>query len=184
MNQELKTALKALAKQSIKQELYSAPPLDKKALEKTYPELKDKQATFVTLNLQGQLRGCIGSLVATRSLYDDVVSNAKAAAFNDPRFKPLSVEEFENIEIELSVLSTPVRLPYDNLIDLKSKIKPGIHGVILKYKTHQATFLPQVWEQLPTFELFFQHLCTKAGVRISCLDDKAEIYVYEANKIK
>jgi AmmeMemoRadiSam system protein A len=184
MNQELKTALKALAQQSIKQELYSSNPLDKQALHDSFPELKNKQATFVTLNLHGQLRGCIGSLVATRSLYDDIVSNAKAAAFSDSRFKPLSVEEFDNIEIELSILSTPVVLQYDNLIDLKSKIKPGIHGVILKYQNHQATFLPQVWEQLPTFELFFQHLCTKAGVRIACLDDKAEIYVYEAQKIK
>lgn len=184
MKQELKTALKALAKQSIKQELYSSNPLDKEALEANFPELKNQQATFVTLNLQGQLRGCIGSLIATRSLYEDVVSNAKAAAFNDPRFKPLCAEEFDNIEIELSVLSTPVLLPYESLVDLKSKIKPGIHGVILKYKTHHATFLPQVWEQLPTFELFFQHLCTKAGVSIACLDDKAEIYVYEANKIK
>jgi uncharacterized protein len=148
-----------------------------------YPELSEERAVFVTLNAQGNLRGCIGSLLPHRSLLEEVIANAKAAAFRDPRFAPLSMEEFETIDIELSLLSLPYELEYSDVDDLKHKIRPGIDGVILRLGDHQATFLPSVWEQLPSFELFFEHLCHKAGLEGLCLQQHPEISLYQAKKI-
>lgn len=173
-----------IAKQAILEQFSSTKNIDKQKLLKEFAFLNEKRATFVTLKLNKHLRGCIGSLVAYRSLYDDIVSNAKAAAFSDLRFKPLSVEEFEQIEIELSILSEAKRVNYSSLAQLKEMIKPNIHGVILKYQDKQATFLPQVWEQLPSFELFFEHLCQKAGVSVTCLENNADIYTYEVEKVQ
>lgn len=177
------SSLLALVKASIKSELNNTSYIDTSLKEK-YPELNEQRATFVTLNLEGNLRGCIGSLLPQRSLFDDIVSNAKAAAFEDPRFSPLTSEEFENIEIEISILSIPSILEYKDTEDLKSKLKIGVDGVILKDGIYQATFLPSVWEQLPTFELFFSHLCKKAGLIQNCLKNHPEIYIYQAKKIK
>jgi len=131
-----------------------------------------------------QLRGCIGSLVAHRKLYDDVKENAKNAAIHDPRFVALNKEEFEDINIEVSVLTPAKPLEYSSIEDLKSKIRVGIDGVVLKYGKYQATFLPQVWEQLPSFELFFEHLCKKAGMREKCLSQKPDISIYQVKKYK
>ncbi|PKN15169.1 MAG: AmmeMemoRadiSam system protein A [Deltaproteobacteria bacterium HGW-Deltaproteobacteria-24] len=183
-NQRLDKELIHLAKEAIREFFLKTPLLHKEEWIKQYPFLDQPKATFVTLMLNGQLRGCMGSLVAHRTLYDDLVSNAKAAAFKDPRFNPLSQEEFESIEVELSLLSEPQKLFYDSVENLKAKIHPNIDGVILHYGNHQATFLPQVWEQLPTFELFFEHLCAKAGVSVACLQDNAVIYTYKVDKIK
>jgi AmmeMemoRadiSam system protein A len=150
-----------------------------------HPELKEPAAVFVTLRLKNELRGCIGSLKAHQSLLDDLRKNAKAAAFEDPRFLPLTEKEFEELEIEVAVLTTPKELPYKDARDLKSKIIPNRDGVILKMGAKQATFLPQVWEQLPSFELFFEHLCKKAGIdRENCLAKHPTILVYQAEKIK
>lgn len=173
-----------LAREAINHKLTGAPLVDKEQLIKQYPQLEEQRATFVTLNLDGRLRGCIGSLVAHRTLYDDIVHNAQSAAFGDPRFAPLSLEEFQYIDIEISLLTPAVILPYDDIPDLKSKIIPNKHGVILKLGSNQATFLPQVWEQLPTFEVFFEHLCQKARLQSSCLELHPQIYTYEAIKIK
>ena len=146
--------------------------------------MSEKRATFVTLNEYGELRGCIGSLEPHRTLLDDLVSNAKAAAFHDPRFMPLDKSEFDKIEIEVSILSVPKLLEYDSIDDLKSKVKVGTDGIVLKHYGYQATFLPQVWEQLPTFELFFAHLCQKAGLAPNCLEEHPQIEIYQVEKIK
>ncbi len=119
-------------------------------------------ATFVTLRVGQQLRGCIGSLVARRPLIEDVRQNALAAAFEDPRFSPLTQAEFENVHIELSVLSQPEPLAYDGPEDLIQKLRPGIDGVVIERGWNRATFLPQVWEQIPDPEEFLEHLCYKA----------------------
>lgn len=156
---------------------------DIKSIEELSPEFKKEAATFVTLNLNGNLRGCIGTLIAHRTLYDDIIHNAKAAAFGDYRFPPLTKEEFKNVEIEVSLLSKPQNLSYENIDDLKSKLTIGTDGVILRKGGYQATFLPQVWEQLPTFELFFNHLCQKAGLGGNCLDDLPQIDIYQVEKI-
>lgn len=123
-------------------------------------------------------------MLPQRTLFDDIVYNAKEAAFRDPRFLPLSKSEFNEIDIELSILSLPSLVEYTNEFDLKEKIKPKIDGVILKDKDKQATFLPTVWNQLPTFELFMSHLCQKAGSEQNCLRNHPEIYIYQTQKIK
>ncbi len=173
-----------LAHDTIQSYLQPTQVISKESLSKKYPQFSQKAAVFVTLNLNGNLRGCIGSLVAHRDLYDDIVHNATSAAFNDPRFAPLRLEEFKNIDIEVSLLSPAIQLPYEDIDDLKSKINIGQDGVILKQDSYQATFLPQVWEQLPTFEQFFAHLCNKAGLQTSCLQNHPKIYTYKVEKIK
>jgi AmmeMemoRadiSam system protein A len=120
--------------------------------------------TFVTLEKEGQLRGCIGSLSSDAPLGDSVRQNALHAAFQDPRFPPLSSDEFPLIAIEVSVLTPPARLPYQGADDLLERLRPGTDGVILRKGAASATFLPQVWKQLPRREDFLSHLCLKAGL--------------------
>lgn len=178
------TLLLQLAKQAISDGLNHTSTLDTNALLKNHPELSKPQATFVTLSLDGRLRGCIGTLIAHRTLLEDLIYNAKAAAFDDPRFYPLSNEEFLHVSIEVSLLSTPEPLEYTDIEELKSKICAGEDGVILQKKGRKATFLPQVWEQLPTFEQFFSHLCQKAGLESSCLETHPDIWTYRVDKVK
>ncbi len=176
--------LLALAKYSIDEEFSDEREIDKAAMIKEYPELQEKRAVFVTLNLDGHLRGCIGSLIPHRSLIDDIISNAKSAAFRDPRFPPLTLEEFEKIEMEISLLSIPYELEYKDVADLKAKIRVGIDGVILQHHNNQATFLPSVWEQVSNFEEFFSYLCKKAGLGSECLKAHPNIRLYQAKKIQ
>ena len=149
-----------------------------------YTALGVNKATFVTLTLHGQLRGCIGSLIAHRPLIDDLILNAQSAAFHDPRFSPLTHAEFQNVTIEVSLLSEPILLEYSDIEDLKSKIRINEDGVILRHGTNQATFLPQVWEELNDFESFFTHLGMKAGLGNDPLAFHPEIYTYQVEKIK
>jgi AmmeMemoRadiSam system protein A len=143
-----------------------------------------EQATFVTLTKNGQLRGCIGTIVPHRTLSDDLVHNARAAAFNDPRFPPLSKEELNDIEIEVSLLTPPTHVTYENIDQLKTIIRPHIDGIIMKLGNQQATFLPQVWEQLPTFESFFAALGRKAGVGENMIEHQPTIYRYQVEAIE
>ncbi|MEO8755635.1 MAG: AmmeMemoRadiSam system protein A, partial [Casimicrobiaceae bacterium] len=106
-------------------------------------------ATFVTLRRDGELRGCIGSVSAWRSLGDDVRANAIAAAFRDPRFEPLSMAEFATTAIEVSLLGPTEPLRVVDEDDALARLRPGVDGVILQCGRKRATFLPQVWEQLP-----------------------------------
>ena len=154
-----------------------------------YPFLKEQRATFVTLKLKNRprgsnLRGCIGSILPYRSLIEDVYYNAKAAAFEDPRFEPLRVDEFDLIKIEVSLLTIPQKVEYDDVNDLREKIKIGEDGIILQLANYQATFLPSVWEELPSFELFFAHLCMKAGMSGDCLKYNPVIYKYQAIEVE
>lgn len=121
-------------------------------------------ATFVTLTRDGALRGCIGSLVAHRSLHDDVVANATNAAFRDPRFRPLRRDEVERIHIEVSVLSPATPLQAATRADAIAALRPGTDGVILEAGPCRATYLPQVWAQLPDPADFLAHLFLKAGL--------------------
>ncbi len=173
-----------IARKSIYTAFDNSLELNKQYYLNSFKGLEEKRATFVTLTLNGNLRGCIGSLVAHNSLYEDVFINSRKAAFNDPRFNSLSYEELNKIKIEVSVLTPAKLLSYTNIEDLKQKITPFKHGVILKYKNHQATFLPQVWEQLNSFEEFISSLCKKANLDSSILYKKPEIYLYEAIKAK
>lgn len=173
----------AIARDSIQKRL-SGLSIDKEALLAAYPEMLMHKATFVTLTLHGRLRGCIGSLIAHRPLLDDLISNAQSAAFHDPRFAPLTPEEFSEIKIEVSLLSEPELVTYADKMELKSLIRTGIDGVILRLGNYQATFLPQVWEELTDFESFFAHLGMKAGIGNDPLSYHPEIYTYQVEKIK
>lgn len=122
-------------------------------------------ASFVTLTEGGRLRGCIGSLAAVRPLLDDVGDNAVSAATRDPRFPPLKQREVEGVAIEVSVLSAPVPLAVGGLADAYAALRPGVDGVIVEVGPwYRATFLPQVWEDLPDPDEFLSHLWLKAGV--------------------
>lgn len=173
-----------IAKKSIEKKFDSSIKINKEQLLKDFPFLAKNGATFVTLTLNNQLRGCIGSLQAHRPLLDDLISNAFAAAFEDPRFYELTLDEFKKVKIEISILSTPVEVIYTDIEDLKTKIKPNIHGVILQKDGRKSTFLPQVWEQLPTFEEFFSHLCYKGSFEPNCLEFHPHVFTYEVKKIK
>ncbi len=159
------------------------PVRKREELARRFPELLRERAVFVTLTRQGRLRGCMGSLLPRRPLIDDVIDNARAAAFKDTRFPPLTREELDEVDIEVSLLSLPRPLQWEDETDLRRKLRPGVDGVILRFGGHRATFLPSVWEQLPDFDRFFQHLCLKAGLSADCLRLRPEISIYQAEKV-
>ena len=136
--------------------------------------------TFVTLNINGQLRGCIGNLTSTKTVLEDVKHNALQAAFHDPRFAPLSKDELESIQIEISILTEPQLLVYRDWQDLIGKLRVHVDGVIIRRGHARATFLPQVWEQLPRPEAFLDHLCMKAGLSSQAWkNSELEILTYQ-----
>ncbi len=146
----------------------------------TDTRLQRSSGTFVTLKLDGQLRGCIGNLEPIGSLYDAIKSNALSAAFSDYRFPPLSSVELERVHIDISILTPAAVLAYVDAEDLLRKLRPGVDGVILRHGSAGATFLPQVWEQLPRPEDFLGHLCRKAGLSDRAWqDDHPEVLVYQ-----
>ena len=128
------------------------------------PWLQQSGACFVTLTQQGQLRGCIGSLEARRSLLADVKANALAAALQDPRFAPLRLTELARTRVEVSLLSPMQAMQFDGQADALAQLRPGIDGVVFQFGQRRSTFLPQVWEQLPSVAEFMAHLKLKAGL--------------------
>ena len=128
-------------------------------------EFLEKRATFVTLQIHGHLRGCIGMLEAVRSLVVDVADNAFAAAFEDPRFPALEPWEFDRLHIHISILSPPVPLPCVDEADLLRQLRPGMDGLIIHDGRRRATFLPSVWEELRDPREFLLHLKMKAGMQ-------------------
>lgn len=135
-------------------------PLD---LPRLAPRLREDGASFVTLTVRAQLRGCIGALEPYQSLAEDVREHAIAAALEDPRFPPVSERELKEIRIEVSRLTRPVLLEYADADDLLSKLRPHIDGVIMRDEFRRATFLPQVWEKIPDPAEFLSNLCYKMG---------------------
>ncbi|GAB6887407.1 TIGR00296 family protein [Desulfothermus okinawensis JCM 13304] len=141
---------------------------------------QEKRGVFVTLNKRGNLRGCIGHIQPILPLIQGVKENAINAAFNDPRFPPLSQREYPDIRIEVSVLTNPTPLNFNDPKDLLDKLVPNKHGVILKKGFYQSTFLPQVWKQLPDKKEFLTHLSMKAGLSpTEWMDPNIEVYTYE-----
>ncbi|MFO7932301.1 MAG: AmmeMemoRadiSam system protein A [Thermodesulfobacteriota bacterium] len=132
--------------------------------DKQDPVFQSRLGTFVTLKINGNLRGCIGNLMPEKPLAEGVKENAINAAFNDPRFAPLSKEEFSRIQIEVSLLTEPAPLEYSDAQDLLDKIRPNVDGLIIKKGPRTSTFLPQVWQQLPDKKSFLSQLCMKAGL--------------------
>ncbi len=158
------------------------PPIDVD----TVPEnLKRDGASFVTLNKDGRLRGCIGSLEARRPLVLDVQQNAIGAALRDPRFPPVRPGEVEHLDIEISVLSLPEPLEYDDAEDLLEKLRPGVDGVVIERGWHRATFLPQVWEKIPDERQFLERLCLKAGLSPNAYrTGKLNVSTYQVEEFK
>lgn len=128
------------------------------------PLLAEPGACFVTLTQNGQLRGCIGSLVAHRSLLNDLKNNAVSAALYDPRFVPLTAAELKNTKIEISLLTPPEPMQFKDEADALAQLRPGIDGVVFEFGRYRSTFLPQVWQQLPAPREFMSHLKQKAGL--------------------
>jgi AmmeMemoRadiSam system protein A len=139
----------------------SLPSIDHTALP---PRLTEPGASFVTLNIGGQLRGCMGTIEAKLPLAEDVTKNASSAALRDPRFPTVTLEEIDLIETEVSVLTTPEILLYNSSEDLLNRLKPGVDGVIVKKGVRRATFLPQVWKKVEGAEDFLSRLCLKANL--------------------
>jgi AmmeMemoRadiSam system protein A len=146
--------------------------------------LQQPGACFITLTQQGQLRGCIGTLEAHRSLLADVKANAQAAAFHDPRFSPLTQGELDSTEIEVSLLSAMQPIQFSSEADALAQLRPGIDGVVLEYGNYRSTFLPQVWEQLPDPAEFMAHLKHKAGLNPKFWHDNVKLYRYTVSKWK
>ncbi|MEQ8443239.1 MAG: AmmeMemoRadiSam system protein A [Alphaproteobacteria bacterium] len=128
------------------------------------PELRENGATFITIEKDHKLRGCIGSLQAHRPLIQDLVENAYRAGFKDPRFPPLTREEMPRISWSISLLSEPRQMLFTGEADLLSQLKPGVDGLIIQDKGKRSTFLPQVWEQIPDPVQFLARLKQKAGL--------------------
>lgn len=136
------------------------------------------RASFVTIETQGRLRGCIGSLEAHRPLVQDVARNAWRSAFHDPRFPAVTAAEVGGLSIKLSVLSTPEAMRFDSEADVVGQLRPGVDGLILSDEGHRGTFLPQVWEQLGTPREFFTRLKAKAGLALDHWSPNVRIWRY------
>jgi AmmeMemoRadiSam system protein A len=154
--------LLSLARQSIENYInnHQITKLDPKILT---PILKQDGASFVTLTIGGNLRGCVGALEPYQSLAEDVIEHAIAAATQDYRFPPVQAAEIKKLEIEISYLTRPKILNYDNPSDLVKLLRPKIDGVVIRDGKRRATFLPQVWEKIPDPEEFLDELCMKMG---------------------
>lgn len=147
--------------------------------------LNENRGAFVSLHKKGELRGCIGIIEPEKTIFDAVTDNAKHAAFNDTRFNPLRSDELDDTLIEVSILTRPERLNYSDPTDLVLKLEPGIHGVVLSNGNNKATFLPQVWQQLDSSEVFLDHLCLKAGLpRDKWQTGELDFFVYQVQSFE
>jgi AmmeMemoRadiSam system protein B/AmmeMemoRadiSam system protein A len=169
--------LLAIARNAIESSLFEKKPPSADA-----PWLGQCGATFVTLTKDGQLRGCIGSLEATRPLGMDVAENALSAAFRDPRFPRLAADEWPRCQVEVSMLSAPKRMEFADEADLLALLEPGIDGVILEADGQRATFLPQVWESLPDKRAFIAELVKKAGLPADTRLGRCRVSRYRVEK--
>ncbi len=147
--------------------------------------LRDEQSCFVTLELEKELRGCIGHVEPIQPLYLDIIENAVGAAFEDPRFLPLTREEYQRTEIEVSVLTVPRELIFSSSEDLLNKLRPGQDGVIIRRAERGATYLPQVWEKISDKERFLSELCLKADLLADDWRKRGlRVWTYQAEIIK
>jgi AmmeMemoRadiSam system protein A len=177
-----RTYLLTLARKSIENYISdsSLPSLDKNSLS---PILLEQGASFVTLTYKGYLRGCVGALEPYQSLAEDVREHAIAAAFEDYRFPPVQRSEIKDIHIEISYLTRPVPLKYENPNELLKLLRPNIDGVVLRDGMRRATFLPQVWEKIPAPEEFLEELCMKMGAQPDLWRrKKLEVYTYQVEE--
>ncbi|UCH53983.1 MAG: AmmeMemoRadiSam system protein A [Pseudomonadota bacterium] len=140
-------------------------------------------ASFVTLRIGAELRGCIGTLEAERALIVDVVSNAYSSAFRDPRFAPVTRGEFDELDIHISVLSAPEPMSFGSEVELLAQLRPGIDGLVLEEGAYRGTFLPAVWEQLAEPHDFLRQLKRKAGLPVDYWSATLRVSRYTASSI-
>jgi len=138
------------------------------------PEFQEKGACFVTLHRDGNLRGCIGSPVAWRSLAEDVADNAARAAFTDPRFPPMGADEMFRVKVSVSLLTAPEPMSFNSEADLLAQLRPGVDGLVIEDRGRHALFLPAAWELLPDRADFLGHLKAKAGLGAHHWSDRFE----------
>ena len=171
-----KEVLRGVADRSIRDKLFA----EKFSINRAdFPAtLFELGASFVTLNLRAQLRGCIGSLEATRPLLEDIAQNAQAAAFHDPRFAPLTPSEYEGLDIHISVLTKPVAVTVAGEEELLRTLRPGIDGLVIREGHLRATFLPSVWQSLPQPEKFLRQLKLKAGLAENYWSSTLRLQIY------
>lgn len=178
LSRQDKEGVLRLARSAITAELLPDTPVVRPA---SSPALREDRGCFVTLQKDGQLRGCIGCIEPISSLAECIETHARSAAFRDPRFPPVTAEELDAIDIEISVLTVPEAISFADGDDLKNQLKPGVHGVILSRDYRKSTFLPQVWEQLPDKTQFLRHLCLKGGMSADAWKDpKTTVHIYRA----
>jgi AmmeMemoRadiSam system protein A len=182
-NPEDREALLEVARASILHGLEHGSPL-RVDPDRFSPRLREPGACFVTLRRSGSLRGCVGSLEATRSLVEDVAENAYASAFRDSRFEPLAEGELRDLDIHLSILTPPEPLPCTSEAELLAKLRPGIDGLVLEDGAHRATFLPSVWESLAEPKEFLAALKRKAGLSADHWSDRIRFHRYRAEAIE
>jgi AmmeMemoRadiSam system protein A len=179
--EERKTLL-LLARQSLETGVRKK-PLPRLDPAKLTPSLREEGASFVTLTVNGDLRGCIGALQPSQSLAEDVCEHAVAAAMEDYRFRQVQEDELKDIQIEISRLTLPVPLDYKDVDDLLVKLHPGTDGVVLRDGFRRATFLPQVWEKIPDPAAFMANLCLKMGAAPDMWKRKhLEVLVYQVEE--
>jgi AmmeMemoRadiSam system protein A len=177
LSPEARRTLLDLARRSIAHGLDRGTPLQVDPGD--YPEpLRYQRATFVTLHIHGALRGCIGHLEAVQPLVRDVVENAYAAAFRDPRFPPVSHQERPALAVHISILTPPEPMTFATEADLLAQIRPGIDGLILTEGQARGTFLPSVWESLAEPRDFLHHLKRKAGLPADHWSDRVRVERY------
>jgi len=182
LSREEKQSLLDIARQSIHYGLQHHTPIPV-AIEQFSPLLQQKGASFVTLHIHQQLRGCIGTLEAYQPLLKDVADHAFAAAFNDHRFPPLTETEAPDLDIHISILTPATPIYFQSESDLINQLQPGIDGLILEAKYKKGTFLPAVWESLPDPKDFLNHLKIKAGLPGHYWGDDIKIYRYHTISI-
>ncbi len=178
LGEDEKQALLKLARSTIRASLTQQARIERP--DQIAPPLQENRGCFVTLHKFGELRGCIGTIEPVRPLIDAVEKNAINAAFSDPRFPAVREEELNDIDLEISVLTTPEEVRFSTPEELLDQLEPGVHGVIISQGRLSATYLPQVWDQLPNKESFLNSLCLKGGMPQSAWrDPKTQVKVYK-----
>lgn len=171
-----------IARESITEVLEAENTINKEELYQQYPVLKEPVASFVTIYLNDELRGSMGSIIPSRPLLDDIISNAKSAAFEDSRFTPLKTSEYLHSTLELSLLTEPKELAYDTLDDIREQVVCGEDGLIIKLGEKQSAFLPQIWAQLDDFDEFFSHLLHEAGLTLESINQHPQVFTFQVEK--
>ncbi len=177
LDREMQLKLLSLARASIEHGLLHRTPLPVN-LDQLPKALSNPGATFVTLTINGALRGCIGTLIAQEPLVIDLVNNAYSAAFEDRRFPALTEPELQALEVHISKLSPPEPLHCSSEAELLHQLRPHIDGILLKADGKSGTFLPSVWEQLPEKERFIRQLKKKAGLPMDYWSDDLQLFRY------